>query len=319
MRMLRALPLLVVLSAHADVICTKPLTPQTPVRITLGTGVTTCLRMPEAPDSIVGYGLADPGKPGLIEIKQPQDSPIVALRALQPGAHVLATVIMGQTLCVLDLQTGENPDVAVTLTQGEAMAGVPQQTTPRAILAQRPRMNDELLIGLVKRAHDAALLRADHPDLYQGYSERPAEYTCDCGAAKTTVTAIHRFRNEDATVIEGTVTNVSDKPISFDGRNVTVRVANEVHPARLFQGQRPVPAGKSVPFAAVIQGGIDGISRANLDISNEYRLEIPAIDGQPTGLWGIKNGLPPHGPVAISKPATEPVIPRSQTGRPVRD
>jgi hypothetical protein len=307
-------------SSHAAVISTKPLTPNAPVPITLGTGVQTCLRFPEPVTGLIGYGLGEPGKPALIEYQRQAGASILALRALQPGAHVLATVICGQTACVLDLSCGDSPEVLVTLTKGEgAGPDAPQATTPRAILANRPRMNDALLIGLVKRAHDAALLRAEHPDLYQGYESRTAEYACDCGAAKTTVTTIHRFRNDDATVIEGTISNASDRPISFDGSGVTVRVGNEVHPCRLFQGQRPIPAGKSVPFAAVIQGGIDGLTRANLSINNEYRLEVPPVDGQPVSLWSIKQGYAPKGPVALTKPAADPVIPRVQTTPPVRD
>ena len=129
------------------------------------------------------------------------------------------------------------------------------------------------------KARDAVLLRKLYPDLYQGYTSRQAHYTSDSGTVKTTVTEIHRFSREDAIVLEGTVQNETSHPIQFDGRATTVQVANEVHPAKLTDCLRPIPAGATVPIVVVIQGDIGG-GRANLSIQNEFGSCFRGIPGQ---------------------------------------
>ena len=92
------------------------------------------------------------------------------------------------------------------------------------------------------------------------------------------MTTIHRFSKDDAIVLQGTVTNETARPIQFDGRAATVQVANEVHPIKLLDCLRPIPANATVPIDVVIQGDIDG-GRANLSIQNEFRIILPAPDG----------------------------------------
>ncbi len=141
----------------------------------------------------------------------------------------------------------------------------------------------ELLIGFLRRARDAALLRPLYPDLYQGYASRQAQYASDSSAVKTTVTTIHRFSKDDAIVLQGTVENETGRPIQFDGRAATVEVANEVHPIKLLDCLRPIPANATVPIDVVHQGDIDG-GRANLSIQNEFRIILPAPDGMANSL-----------------------------------
>ena len=64
----------------------------------------------------------------------------------------------------------------------------------------------------------------------------------------------------------------------FDGRATTVQVGNEVHPAKLTDCLRPIPAGATVPIDVVIQGHIDG-GRSNLSIENEFRIMLPGDTG----------------------------------------
>jgi hypothetical protein len=114
--------------------------------------------------------------------------------------------------------------------------------------------------------------------------------------------------------LEGTVQNETTHPIDFDGRATTVQVANEVHPAKLTDCLRPIPAGATVPIVVVIQGDIDG-GRANLSIQNEFRIMLPGDTGT---LWSFKNGRP-SGPFKVPAPVQKSDIPLTQTGRPVKD
>jgi hypothetical protein len=145
---------------------------------------------------------------------------------------------------------------------------------------------------------------------------RAADYTSDSGVVKTTVTQIHRFSKEDAIVLEGTVQNETEHPIAFDGRAATVLVANEVHPVKLLDCLRPIPAGATVPIDVVIQGDVDG-GRANLSIENEMRIILPPIPGEGT-VWGFKNG---HGgdKFKVPAPTEQKPIPLTQTGKAVKE
>jgi len=114
--------------------------------------------------------------------------------------------------------------------------------------------------------------------------------------------------------LEGTVQNETSRPIQFDGRATTVQVANELHPAKLTDCLRPIPAGATVPIVVVIQGDIDG-GRANLSIQNEFRIMLPGDTGT---VWSFKNGMP-GGPFKVPSPVQKSDIPLTQTGRPVKD
>jgi hypothetical protein len=224
------------------------------------------------------------------------------------------TVLFEGSLYVFHLESGSSPDAAVTLTKlDQSVEGV-RQVSAEEVKASRPKYDPELLVQFERKARDAALLRKLYPDLYQGYASRQADYTSDSGTVKTTVTQIHRFSKEDAVVLDGTVQNETNHPIQFDGRAATVQVANEVHPIKLCDCLRPIPAGATVPIVVVIQGDIDG-GRANLSIDNEFRIMLPGDTGT---VWSFKNGSP-GGRFKVPEPTDKGLIPLTQTGRAVKD
>ncbi len=179
-------------------------------------------------------------------------------------------------------------------------------------MGQRPKYDPEILISLLRRARDSAILAPIYHDLYAGYAKRDTQYTSENDAVKTTVTAVHRFSKEDAVVLQCVVQNKLDRPISFDGRAATILVANEVHPVKLLDCLRPIPAHAQTLCDAVIQGDVDG-GRAHLSIDNEYRLELPPIDGEGT-IWNLKNGHAGAARFKVPAPAQPGSIPLTQTG-----
>jgi hypothetical protein len=226
------------------------------------------------------------------------------------------TILLDGQLYVFDLRSAPNPDVAVTLVKDTA-APRAIEVTPEEIKAARLKFDPELLVGFLRRAHNAALMRRLYPDLYQGYNTRAADYTSDSGVVKTTVTQIHRFSKEDAIVLEGTVENETGHPIEFDGRAGTVQVANETHPVKLLDCLRPIPGGVTVPIDVVLQGDIDG-GRANLSIDNEFRIILPPIPGEGT-VWNLKNGGTGGDKFKVPGPREKAAIPLSQTGKARKD
>ena len=128
------------------------------------------------------------------------------------------------------------------------------------------------------------------------------------------MTTIHRFSKDDAIVLQGTVENETARPIQFDGRSATVQVANEVHPIKLLDCLRPIPAKATVPIDVVIQGDIDG-GRANLSIENEFRIMLPGN----AGIWSLKNGTQPKDGFKVPSPIKPSTVPLTQTGTPKRE
>jgi hypothetical protein len=316
-----ALSIVVAAVCGAQTIATKVLSPGTPIHISLSPALTTTLLFPGPLSGTFGLGLITGNQSntgGSIQCEHPDGSNILVLHALSESAHVLATILLDGTLYVFDLQSAPQPDIAVTLVKSgspQDPSGAPraQPVTPEQVVAARPKYDPELLVGFLRRAHDASLLRKLYPDLYKGYSSRQADYTSDSGSVKTTVTQIHRFSKEDAIVLEGTVQNETSQPLQFDGRAATVLVANEVHPIKLLDCLRPIPAGATVPIDVVIQGDIDG-GRANLSIENEMRIVLGD-----TPIWQLKNGGQPSGGFKVPSPLPPSPIPLTQAGKPRKD
>ena len=297
--------------AGAQNIGTRVLTPGTSIRIELSPAIATTLLFPGPISGTFGTGLVSNGQnqQGLVQIEHPEGSAVLVLHALSETAHVIMTILFDGSLYVFHLESGPHPDAAITLTKIDQSADGGKQVTAEDVKAARPKYDPELLVGFETKARDAALLRKLYPDLYQGYASRQAYYTSDSGTVKTTVTQIHRFSGEDAIVLEGTVQNETNHRIEFDGRATTVQVANEVHPAKLTDCLRPIPAGATVPIVVVIQGDIDG-GRANLSIQNEFRIMLPGDTGT---VWSFKNGMP-GGRFDVPSPVKKTDIPLTQTG-----
>ena len=319
---LAAILLLTVSVAAGQNIVTKPLTVGSPIKIFLSPQLTTTLLFPGPLAGTFGLGLVSGNNAQAqrdaagVQVEHPDGSNILVLHALSESSRVLMTVLLEGRLYVFDAASGPSPDVAVTLVKTDAAAPRAEEVTPEEIKAARLKYDPELLVGFERRAHDASLLRKLYPDLYQGYNARQADYTSDSGVIKTTVTQIHRFSKEDATVLEGTVQNETGHPISFDGRATTVQVANEVHPAKLTDCLCPIPPGETVPIVVVLQGDIDG-GRANLSIDNEFRIILPPIPGEGT-VWSFKNGQAGE-KFKVTPPAAKGRVPLTQSGKPAKE
>ena len=319
---------------HAQTIATRVLFRDQPIKIALSPLITTTLIFPSPLAGTFGLGLVTGAQSGgSIQLEHPAGSNILVFHALTQQAHTFATIVMEGMLYTLELKATDQPDVSVTMVKGgSGVPGTPDvketvEVTPDQIKESRIKYDPELLVGFLKRAQYVEIikglypresveqLRALYPDIFNGYTERDANYSSDSGAAKTVVTKLFRFSHEDAIVLKGTVTNETSAPMTFDGRAVTIQVANLTEPVKLLDCLRPIPPGATVPIDAVIQGDIDG-GRADLSINNEMRMVLPS-EGT---IWSLKNGgdVPGHD-FKVPKPLPSRRIPLTQTGDPKRD
>jgi hypothetical protein len=253
--------------AQAQTIATRVLFRDQPIKIALSPLITTTLIFPSPLAGTFGLGLVTGGQSGgSIQLEHPAGSNILVFHALTQEAHTFATIVMEGMLYTLELKATSQPDVSVTMIKAGAGGSPgappdvkePVEVTPDQIKEARIKYDPELLVGFLRRAHDAVALKALYPSLYERYSVRSANYTSDSGAVKTTVLKIHRFSKDDAIVLEGTVTNETDAPMVFDGRAATVQVATLTEPVKLLDCLRPIPPKATVPIDVVIQGDIDG-------------------------------------------------------------
>jgi hypothetical protein len=317
--------------AHGQTIATRVLVKEQPMKIQLSTLITTTLVFPAKIAGTFGLGIAIGQQQGSVQLEHPPDSNILVFHAVTDEAHIFATVIMEGFPYALELKATKTPDLAVTLVKGSATSQPgaidgPREVTVGEIKENRLKFDPELLVGFERRAqyatlirglfpnHDLAYLGTLYPEIFEQYSSREVKYSSDSGAARTVVTKIHRFAKEDATVLEGTVTNETTTPMVFDGRAATVQCATLTEPIKLLDCLRPIPPGATVPIVAVIQGDIEG-DRENLSINNEMRIMLPN-EGT---VWSLKNGgdVPDHD-FTVPKPYKRP-IPVTQTGPPKRD
>jgi hypothetical protein len=302
---------------------TRVLTPAAPMRITVNPNVATTLLFPDSIGGAFGLGLVGAGAhdnqvaaQGSVALEHPEGSPLMVLHALTPGAKVVMTVLLDAKLYVFDVASGPDPDLAVTYVKTDPQVRRGEEVTEEDVRANRLRYDPELLVGYLRRATDAELMRKSSPELYSDYSVRQADYTSESEWAITTVQTIHRFSGQDVVVLQGTVQNKLNKPLIFDGRSTTVRVAQEVHPARLTDVMQPIPAGQTVPISVVLQGDWDG-SRAHLSIENEFRIILPApVSETPTRYQSQETGRGYAPKFRVPRPQGEgkEVIPRTQTG-----
>ena len=249
-------------------------------------------------------------------MEHPEGSPLMVLHALSPGANVVMTVLLDSRLYVFDVATGPDPDLAVTYVLTDPNVRRGQEVTEEEVRAERLKYDPELLVGYLRRAQDAELMKKSSPELYSDYSARTANYTSESDWVVTTVQTIHRFAGQDIIVLQGVVENKLNKPLVFDARGTTVQVAQEVHPARLTDVTDPIPAGQTVPISVVLQGDWDG-GRAHLSIDNEFRIILPApISETPTRYQSQETGRGYAPKFRVGRPGDEgkQVIPRTQTG-----
>jgi hypothetical protein len=317
------LGLLLSCRVYAQHIDTRVLTPGQPMRITVNPNVATTLLFPDAIGGAFGLGLVSAGAhenqtalQGSVALEHPEGSPLMVLHALTPGAKVVMTVLLDGKLYVFDVASGPDPDLAVTYLKTDPQVRRGEEVTQEDVRANRLRYDPELLVGYLKRAQDAELMKKSSPELYLDYSVRPANYTSESAWAITTVQTIHRFEKQDIIVLQGTVQNRLSKPLIFDGRSTTVQVVQEVHPAKLTDVMQPIPAGQTVPISVVLQGDWDG-ARAHLSIENEFRIILPAPASEtPTRYQAQETGRGYAPRFRVGRPEEEGkgIIPRTQTG-----
>ena len=251
-----------------------------PLTVGLSNSVTTVLYFPRPIRGVLGYGLSSGQQDGgdahsFVQYEHPEGSPIVALRALKDFERLYVTVIMDDSLYVFELYTTDQPVVAVKLMEQVANAGA-REVSYDEVRDGRIHSTPEDLVGLLHKAWNRPVLQKTYASLYDRSEYRKTEAKTDYGDVVVTVTEVHRFSDQDATVLLGFIKNNRATPIAFNPASVGVYVGARMYPAQLCDASGTVPAKGEAAIGVVLRGSTEG-DREHLSAKNDYRIALPAL------------------------------------------
>ena len=250
-----------------------------PTILGISASVTTVIYFPKAIRGVLGFGLTagqDAGQPNaLIQYEHPEGSPIVALRALQGFERLYMTVIMDESLYVFELFNTAQPVVALKLVERPLNDGA-REVSYDEVRDGRIHSTPEDLVGLLHKAWNRPVLQKSYASLYARSEFRKSDAKTDYGDVVVTVTEVHRFADQDATVLLGVIKNHRATPIAFNPASVGVYVGARQYPAQLCDASGTVPAKGEAAIGVVLRGSTEG-DREHLSSKNDYRIALPAL------------------------------------------
>ena len=272
----------------------RVLDPNVPMILGISGSVTTVIYFPKAIRGVLGFGLTagqEPGQPNsLIQYEHPEGSPIVALRALQNFDRLYMTVIMDESLYVFEIYNTAQPVVALKLVE-RANDGA-REVSYDEVRDGRIHSTPEDLVGLLHKAWNRPVLEKSYASLYARSEFRKADAKTDYGDVVVTVTEVHRFADQDATVLLGFIKNNRSTAIAFNPASVGVYVGARMYPAQLCDASGTVPAKGEAAIGVVLRGSTEG-DREHLSSKNDYRIALPAL-GSTREVVTTSSALFPH-------------------------
>ena len=257
----------------------RVLDPNIPMILGVSASVTTVIYFPKPIRGVLGFGLTagqEAGQPNsLIQYEHPEGSPIVALRALQGFEKLYMTVIMDDSLFVFEIYNTAQPVVALKLVERSPNDGA-REVSYDEVRDGRIHSTPEDLVGLLHKAWNRPVLQKSYASLYARSEFRKSDAKTDYGDVVVTVTEVHRFADQDATVLLGFIKNHRATPIAFNPASVGVYVGARMYPAQLCDASGTVPAKGEAAIGVVLRGSTEG-DREHLSSKNDYRIALPAL------------------------------------------
>jgi len=255
-------------------ISTKDINPGFATRIYVNADTETVIHFPKSFSGVYGKDCSteDSQKDGVMRVKAFPDKSILVLHPMKPDVRLDMTVYMEGKLWAFKVISSPRPDTQLTLVEGDSPA---EEVSTKEVIASRVKYDPATLTNLMYRAKGVMLLKKADPEHYKGYQRKECDSVRDDGILKTVVNTVHKFPQEDAIVLEGQISNLTDQPFVLHDNKIIV-MADEGRYAPTFincNNWQPIPAHANVPFLVEILGNSTG-GRAYLDINNEFKLAI---------------------------------------------
>jgi hypothetical protein len=264
--------LVLLVVARADV---KPAVKQFPLdervvyEIPISTDAPTTLMFPSALTAIEAANVsADPGMPAPVLLAYTAGRTFFSVRALEPDARAAVNVVWKNKTYVLRFAVGEEPYGSVTFYEDE-LAG-------RGLSLQR-RVTPEVLLGLLDRAKNYALVRSQYPEAIQQIEYATPGSISYYRDYRVTVEEVFRFDPEDTLVFRLRFENTGETEVIYQPQRLAVRVGGNVYYAAVADASGIVPPKATTTGYLAITGTPRG-GRANLSVRNHFSVIVQRVE-----------------------------------------
>jgi len=246
-----------------------PLDERVVYEIPISQNAPTTLMFPSSLTAIEGAHVsADPSTPAPVLLAYTPGRTFFSVRALEPGARAAVNVVWKNKTYVFRFTMGTEPYGSVTLYEDE-LAG-------RSLQLQR-RVTPEVLLGLLDRAKNYALVSQQYPEATQQIERVTPGNVSLYRDYRVTVEEVFRFDPEDTLVFRVRFENSGDSEIIYQPQRLAVRVGTNVYYAAIADASGIVPPKATTVGYFAITGTPRG-GRANLSVKNHFSVIVQRVE-----------------------------------------
>jgi hypothetical protein len=246
-----------------------PLDERTVYEIPISPDAPTTLMFPSALTAIEGANVsASPETPAPVLLAYTPGRTFFSVRALEPGARAAVNVVWKNKTYVLRFAVGTESYGSVTFYE-DALGG-------RSPSLQR-RVTPEVLLGLLDRAKNYALVRSQYPEAVQQIEYAAPGSVSYYRDYRVMVEEVFRFDPEDTLVFRLRFENTGDAEVIYQPQRLAVRVGGNVYYAAVADASGIVPP-KATTFGYLAVTGTPRGGRANLSIKNHFSVIVARVE-----------------------------------------
>ncbi|HEX2853957.1 MAG TPA: hypothetical protein VHO24_12015 [Opitutaceae bacterium] len=253
----------------APVVRQFPLNERTVYEILISRDAPTTLMFPSAPTAIEAANVSvSTETPAPVMLAYTPGRYFFSVRATEVNARAAINVVWKNKTYVLRLAESAEPFASVTFSE-EALPGA-GASSPR-------RVTPEVLLGLLDRAKNYALVQAQHPQtVSQIEHARPGSVTY-YRDFRVTVEEVFRFDPEDTLVFRLCFENTSEQEVIYLPQRLAARIGQNVYSASIADASGIVPPKAATAGYFAITGTPRG-ERANLSLNNVVSVIVPRVE-----------------------------------------
>jgi hypothetical protein len=265
-----ALASVLVVSAHAaSAVRQFPLDERVVYEIPISQDAPTTLMFPSSLTAIeAAHVSADPATPAPVLLAYTPGRTFFSVRALESDARAAVNVVWKNKTYVLRFAASPEPYGSVTFYEDE-LAG-------RSAALQR-RVTPEVLLGLLDRAKNYALISGQYPEAAQQIERATPGGVSYYRDFRATVEEVFRFDPEDTLVLRVRFENTGESEVVYQPQRLAVRVGANIYYASIADASGIVPP-KATTVAYFAVTGTPRGGRANLSVKNTFSVIVSRVE-----------------------------------------
>jgi hypothetical protein len=246
-----------------------PLDERTVYEIPISRDAPTTLMFPSAPTAIEAANVsAIPETPAPVMLAYTPGRYFFSVRAMEPNAHAAINVVWKNKTYVLRFAASAEPFASVTFY--EAAAPGPGTTARR-------RVTPEVLLGLLDRAKNYALVQAQYPETVSQIEHGTPGSITYYRDFRVTIEEVFRFDPEDTLVFRLRFENTGEQEVIYQPQRLAARIGENVYFASIADASGIVPPKAATAAYFAITGTPRG-GRANLSLKNLVSVIVPRVE-----------------------------------------